>query len=442
MLDQPDHVLSAAAAQSEGLLGAYNFLGAKYLEDPFHARVIHKSLARHLNDLIPAMEDEVQYSIDTVLGLNTETWKKVNVWESWLAIVPYITNRMLVGYPLCRNKEFLANCVYFTDDVIRNMFLIGLTPRILRPIGGELAALPNWWHWKKSSKFSIPLIEQRLQDMQRKDAGDPEYDDWIEPEDFITWTIRIAKQDKNQAELDPEVISKRIMPMEFAATHTTSMTGHSVILDLLSSDLTLGYLEGIREEAARVLREEGGHWTKNGLTRLFRLDSAIRESMRVSSFAQTLVERKVVAPEGITHKAEGWHVPYGRFFTLNLHGIHHDNELFENADTFDAFRYSRPRENFEAKSREEKDSKEGLRLKQLGMVTTGDTHLSFGHGRHACPGRFFVAHELKMALAYLLLNYDVKPLPERPKMKWVGAICVPAFQSCIEIRRRKASVIC
>jgi hypothetical protein len=50
---------------------------------------------------------------------------------------------MLVGYPLCRNKEFLANCVYFTDDVIRNMFLIGLTPRVLRPIGGELAALPN-----------------------------------------------------------------------------------------------------------------------------------------------------------------------------------------------------------------------------------------------------------------------------------------------------------
>jgi hypothetical protein len=31
------------------------------------------------------------------------------------------------------------------------------------------------------------------------------------------------------------------------------MTGHGVILDLLSSDLALGYLEGIREEAARVL---------------------------------------------------------------------------------------------------------------------------------------------------------------------------------------------
>jgi hypothetical protein len=79
MLDQPDHVLSTAAAQSEELHGVYNFLRAKYIENPFQARVIHKSLARHLNDLIPAMEDEVQYSIDTVFRLDTEIWKKANV---------------------------------------------------------------------------------------------------------------------------------------------------------------------------------------------------------------------------------------------------------------------------------------------------------------------------------------------------------------------------
>jgi len=440
MLDQPDHVLSTAAAQSEALHGKYNFLGAHYMEDPYHARVIHKNLARHLNELIPDMEDEVRFSVDTVFGLDTEEWKKVNVWESWLAIVPYITNRMLVGYPLCRNKEFLANCVAFTDDVIRNMFLIGLTPMIVRPIIGHLAAIPNWWHWKKASKLSLPVINQRFHDRARKAAGDPEYDNWVEPEDFITWTIRTAEIDKNAFELQPEVISKRIMPVEFAATHTTSMTGHGVILDLLSSDPALGYLEGIREEAARVLKEEGGHWTKTGLSRLVRLDSAIRESMRVSNFAQTLVERKVVAAEGITHKEEGWHVPYGRHFTLNLHGLHRDSDLYENGDGYDAFRYSRPREEFEAKSQGDKGSEEGLKLKQLGMVTTGDAHLAFGHGRHACPGRFFVAHELKMALAYLFLNYDIKRLPERPKTNWVGAICIPAFQSCIEVRRRKVPV--
>lgn len=439
MLDQPDNVLSTAAAQNDALHGQYNFFRARYMEDAFHGRVIHKSLARNLNDLIPEMEEEVKYSIDKTFGLDTEKWNKFNVWESWLAIVPYVTNRMLVGYPLCRNKEFLASCVAFTNDIIRNMFLLGLTPSVLRPIVGRIAALPNWWHWWKSSKYSLPLIHQRIHDMQRKQEGDPQYKDWVPPEDFITWTIRVAKQENNQFELHPDVISRRIMPLEFAATHTTSITGLGVVLDLLSSDPALGYIEGICEEAARVLREEGGHWTKGGLSRLVRLDSAIRESMRFSNFAQVLVERKVVAKEGVTNKAEGWHVPYGGLFALNLGGIQHDNDLYQNANIYDAFRFSRSRESYEAKSQDQKGSEEGLKLKQMGMVTTGDSHLPFGHGRHACPGRFFVAHELKMALAYLFLNYDVKHLPERPKTKWIGAISVVAMDACIDVRRRKVA---
>jgi cytochrome P450 len=271
-------------------------------------------------------------------------------------------------------------------------------------------------------------------DMERKKAGDPEYDDWIEPEDFITWTIRTALIDKSDFEKDPIVISKRIMPLEFAATHTTSLTGHAVIIDLLSSDPA--FLEEIREEAARVLKEEGGHWTKNGLSRLVRLDSAIRESMRVSNFAQVLVERKVIAAEGVTNEEEGWHVPYGGHLTLNLQGVHHDNDIYEHADVYDAFRYSRPRETFEAKSQDERGSEEVLKLKQLGLVTTGDAHLPFGHGRHACPGRFFAAIELKMILAYLFLNYEVKTLAEKPKTRFIGAITVPPLKLSIEVKRR------
>jgi cytochrome P450 len=439
MLEQPDYVLSTAEAQTEVMYGQYNFFGWEFATDMFHARVLHKYLARHLNMLIPAMEEEVHHAVDTVFGLDTENWKRVNVWDTWLAIVPFITNRMLVGYPLCRNKEFLSSCIHFTDDVVRNLFLIGLAPKILRPVWGPIAALPNWLHWKKSSKWTVPLIKQRIHDIERKDAGDREYDNWVEPEDFLTWSIRLAQQEQRPSELHPEMIAKRIMPIEFAATHTTTVTGHGVVLDLLASDPALGYLDSIREEAARVLREEGGHWTKNGLARLYRLDSAIRESMRVSNFAQTLVERKVVAREGITNKAEGWHVPYGGFMTLNLHGTHHDGDLFENPDAYDAFRYSRPREAYEALSPEQKNPAEGLRLKKLGMVTTGETHLPFGHGRHACPGRFFVAHELKMAIAHLVLNYDLKLLAERPKMFFVGAVGVPPIQACIEVKRKSAA---
>jgi cytochrome P450 len=38
--------------------------------------------------------------------------------------------------------------------------------------------------------------------------------------------------------------------------------------------------------------------------------------------------------------------------------------------------------------------------------------MGFGLGDHACPGRFFVANEMKIALAVLLLRYDWKFDPD------------------------------
>jgi hypothetical protein len=57
----------------------------------------------------------------------------------------------------------------------------------------------------------------------------------------------------------------------------------------------------------------------------------------------------------------------------------------------------------------------------------------------ASPGRFFVAHELKLVMAYLLLNYDIKLINERPKSQWFGHVIMPPLKAEIEIRRRKES---
>lgn len=41
------------------------------------------------------------------------------------------------------------------------------------------------------------------------------------------------------------------------------------------------------------------------------------------------------------------------------------------------------------------------------LVSANEENMAFGYGRHACPGRFFAAHEIKMILVKLLLNYDI-----------------------------------
>lgn len=74
------------------------------------------------------------------------------------------------------------------------------------------------------------------------------------------------------------------------------------------------------------------------------------------------------------------------------------------------------------------------------MVATNSTLLHFGHGRHACPGRFFAAYELKGMLAHLLLEYDVrfKEGERRPPNMEFGPTIVPP-QVQLKFKKRRGS---
>lgn len=382
VLEQPDRVLSTKEAHRDTMHNYYQFFR---LDDQFPIRIIHKHLARNLAGLIPAVQEEIHAAIDVTFGKDVENWKSINVWEAWLKIIPRVTNRILVGLPLCRNQAFLDGQVGFANDVVRNGLLLDLIPHIFEPLIAPFIVLTNWWHWRKSYFHAKPVIEQRLRDLERLESGNnPAYDGWKAPEDMLTWLIRQAKAEGLAHELEPEVLSKRLLPVEFAAIHTTVMTGFNLTLDLLSSDPSLGYIDTIREETSRVFVEENGTWSKQGLSRLHRTDSAIKESMRFSHFARGLTHRKVIAPEGVTNPVEGWHVPYGAFLMLDLVGSHRDPEVYQDPDKYDPWRFSRQIETYEEKPAEEKgDDEEAMRIKKLGMVTTSPEFLGFSHGRHA-----------------------------------------------------------
>lgn len=84
-----------------------------------------------------------------------------------------------------------------------------------------------------------------------------------------------------------------------------------------------------------------------------------------------------------------------------------DPEVVENPEQFDAFRSYR--------AREQKGSLEGTEAANVGatnqFVTVSPNNLLFGYGRHACPGRFFAANEIKMILSRMMLDYDIRAVP-------------------------------
>jgi hypothetical protein len=224
------------------------------------------------------------------------------------------------------------------------------------------------------------------------------------------------------------------------AIHTTSISITHAILNINTFEHSEEVNASLREECNRLLGENDGIWTKAALNEALRLDSTIRESMRCDDLEPFSTGRMVVHPNGIdinTEAGSSIHVPHGVTLCLPSHGIHRDPEFYDSPLEFRPFRFSEPRESFLKLQKEaQTDMQTALDLKTTSLVTTSDTYLAFGHGRHACPGRFFAAQEMKLMLAYVLQNYDIEKLREKPPSTMLMGTNVPNEKAKIRVKRR------
>ncbi len=223
LLEQPDRILSASEFHYDILEGSYAFSDPHILRDPYHERVVHKFLPRRVGAVVPSMWEELSEAIDDTWGTDTETWKEIHVFDNLMTSIPRTVNHILVGSPLCRNKVYLANMAKFATAVITASSLyLRFTPKWLKPLVGPLAAIPNNRHYRTTAELTLPIIEERLANHKRK-KEDPSFE-WEEPNDFISWHIALAMAEDRQDELTPDRISRRLMPINSAAIHTTAMT--------------------------------------------------------------------------------------------------------------------------------------------------------------------------------------------------------------------------
>ena len=217
-------------------------------------------------------------------------------------------------------------------------------------------------------------------------------------------------------------------------------------MDLFSALNNASVIAALREEAATVLREHNGIWTKQAVSKLYRLDSVIRESTRMSGIGGTSMARKVKVPGGMTLPDGTW-VPENNTIGVSMDGIHFDEEIYENPLVFDPFRFSRPREMHKPGDKP---------LVNEDFVTTSTSFLPWtpwmvrlfflslrlGDPRAnvslfvLSPGRFFAANNLKIMFAHLLLNYEVEPFETRPPNISIDVISVVPMTAKMRIRRR------
>lgn len=422
--EQPDSVLHMHAQVLESLQIDYTVTNPELVHNPVHHKLITTTLTSQIGNLVPDVADETAWAFEQHWGSPGE-YTEICVYDTMRKIIGSVTNRVFVGKPKCRDPDLLEVGMAYAQEMPVTAQLLRMVWRPLRPLVALVLTRPIHRRTRRFEKILVPEIERRLADYDARQR-DPEGSKAREPEpnDFLQWSIHQAKASGDPYLWKPTTLAGRILLLNFAAIHTSSFSITNAILDLASSRQE--YIDELRGEIESVLAEYGGEWNKRALAKMEKLDSVLRESARMNSFVTVGMNRAVVAKDGVTTPS-GVKLPRGVSVVVPSYPVLQDNDVYPDAQTFKPFRFAEQRRD---------ESVEYVKRAAKAFASTSPEYLAFGHGRNACPGRFFAANELKLMLAHLVLHYDIEIQDGRPRNTWFGLNRVPPLKATIRIKKR------
>lgn len=188
---------------------------------------------------------------------------------------------------------------------------------------------------------------------------------------MLQWIIEGAPE----SEQNIDALVMRMTEVNMAALHTTAITLYQNLCCLaVYSD----HIPELRQEMEQSLAQYG--WSKVAMSKMYKLDSFMRETERLQGPSVIVMGRKVIG-KGFTF-SNGLRLPAGTTVSIP-ETIHTDEQEYgDNAQEFDGFRFSQPLEVDEAV--------QGLgntKVKRKYFTTTAVNYLRFGHGHGAvsCP---------------------------------------------------------
>lgn len=311
-----------------------------------------------------------------------------------------------MGEEMCRNDEWVAAVSEYTSLSFFVANELRTWPSFLRPIVHWF--LPSCREVRSKlpapRRILKPLVDKRraLQaDALAKGEEPPVFDDalsWFEKEYGTNY--------------DP-VISQ--ITLSTVAIDTTTDLLQETMLQIARHP---EIFQPLRDEVVEVLGKQG--LQKTALYNLKLMDSTIKEAQRLKpiliGIRRSALSDVKLSNDFVIRKGQKIIVD-----TTNMWS----SSFYEDPARFDPYRFMRWRDDPE---------KENI----AHLVSTSTLHLGFGHGAHACPGRFFAANEVKIALAHLLMKYDWR-LPEGhdPQDINVGSGVVVNPELRLLVRRRQ-----
>lgn len=425
IVDQPDSVLNMPQPMIDGLQFKYTVKDQLVLEEPLHLKTVSSNLTHQISNLIPDIMEEAAWGFEKQWGHNTSEFKEVPVFDTMRKIIGSVSNRVFVGLPTGRDPKLVEAGMSYAAALPQEAGKLRMYPAFIKPFVAHRYTKKTRAHTKNFYDMLIPEIKRRLEEHRRGEGDSASEKQRPRRNDYLEWAIPQALAHPNPKNAEPETIAGRVLMLNFGAIHTTSFTITHAIFDLFSSGQDT--VDELRQEISDVLADNGGEWNKKSLQQMEKLDSLVREALRLNMASTFGVPRLVIGTDGLVTRS-GVHVPRGNTIAVPGKNIGRDEAFYEDANTFKPFRF--------AEKRKEEDV-EYVKRARLAAATTNPEFLAFGHGKHACPGRFFAVGQLKMILGYMLMNYEIDMLDERPPDIFVGVAKLPPLASKIRIRRKK-----
>ncbi|KAF4972597.1 hypothetical protein FSARC_870 [Fusarium sarcochroum] len=387
-----ENELQAHGPAGEALSFEWTIRDREVYPSNYTVDVIRKWITKRFDEFAAELQEELCLAVDEQFGLSDE-WRDVQLWPAVQRIFTRGLNRVLVGFPLCRDATYLETVRRFAIDMPFQGLFITLVPKILKPILAPLIS----WQARRDTEAGTRAWQEKP------------------PVNILQWIIEASAETGDPAQLEPHRIGHRMMILNFNLVQGGSIPFSTVLSDICNGQHAAPTFSRLREEAEVVLSSTQ-IWDRATITKLTLADSAIRESMRWSDFGLFALPRRVNS-SGITLDNDVY-VPPGVHIEIPMHSIHMDEDFHADAGSFKPFRFA--------------DGTSTARS----AVTLDESFLGFGYGRNACPGRFFGTHLMKIVLAYFVMNYDVQFGDEEPPMKNIWEYRIPRESTTIRIRRR------
>lgn len=329
--------------------------------------------------------------------------------------------RVFLG-PVCRNEDWLEITKSYTLEAFTAADGLRQYPNWMRQIvhifDGKVQNVRSLN--KRAVEIISPVIEERKKvrrDAEAAGSPPPKFDDAMD------W---FEEESKGRG-YDMAVVE---LTLAMAAIHTTSDLTTKTLLHLAQQPKLVAEL---RQEISSTLRADG--WKKTSLFNMKLLDSVIKETQRLEPLG--LSESIITVSDVPTDRAATMSrkastdiqlpndvfIPKGTRLMCSSDG-RLNPEVYPDPLTFDGHRFKRWRGT-------ERDNRAHL-------VSTGAASPGFGHGAHGCPGRFFAANEVKVALCHLIMKYDLQ-LPAgttstAPLIYGIEVIACPGAE--VRVKRR------